>query len=82
MKKLWAIALFSGIIGSANAASSEERAGEPTGTQMQQSVCIEIVSCGTKNGKRKEYPTPCEARNDGATKITPKTSATCEDEAK
>jgi hypothetical protein len=40
-------------------------------------VCEQVISCGTKNGVRKEYPTPCAARDDGATDIRPKTGPTC-----
>lgn len=40
--------------------------------------CEQVISCGTKDGKRKEYPTPCAARDDGATDIKPKTGSTCE----
>ena len=41
-------------------------------------LCPQIISCGTKDGKRKEYSNPCAARDDGATNITPKTGPTCE----
>jgi hypothetical protein len=44
----------------------------------QARVCAQVISCGTKNGVRKEYPTPCAAEDDGATDIRPKTGATCE----
>ena len=40
-------------------------------------LCAQIISCGTKNGQRKEYPTPCAAKNDGATHIAPKTGSAC-----
>ena len=40
-------------------------------------LCAQIISCGTKNGQRKEYPTPCAARDDGATQIAPKSGLTC-----
>jgi hypothetical protein len=39
--------------------------------------CVQVISCGTKDGVRKEYPTPCAARDDGATDIKPKTGPTC-----
>ena len=42
-------------------------------------VCAQILSCETKNGKPKEYPSPCAALDDGATNITPKTGPTCDD---
>src|SRR5262249_47890022 len=41
-------------------------------------LCTQVISCGTKDGKRKEYPNPCAAQDDGATNITPKTGPTCE----
>jgi hypothetical protein len=40
-------------------------------------ICAQVISCGTKNGKRQEYPTPCAAKNDGATHIAPKTGPAC-----
>jgi hypothetical protein len=40
--------------------------------------CPQIIHCGTKDGKRKEYPTKCDAEKDGATNITPKIGRTCE----
>jgi hypothetical protein len=40
-------------------------------------VCAQVISCGTKNGQRKEYPTPCAAKDDGATHIAPKNGPTC-----
>ena len=40
-------------------------------------LCAQVISCGTKNGQRKEYPTPCAAKDDGATHVTPKDGATC-----
>ncbi len=39
--------------------------------------CEQVISCGTKKGKRKQYPTPCAARADGATDITPRLGPTC-----
>jgi hypothetical protein len=40
-------------------------------------VCAQVISCGTKNGQRKEYPTPCAAKDDDATHIAPKNGPTC-----
>jgi hypothetical protein len=40
-------------------------------------LCAQIVSCGTKSGRRREYPTPCAAKDDGATHIAPKSGPTC-----
>jgi hypothetical protein len=33
---------------------------------------IQVISCGLKDGKWKEYPTPDAARSDGATNIKAK----------
>ena len=44
---------------------------------MSKEMCAQIISCGTKDGKAKEYPTPCAARDDGATDIHPKTGSAC-----
>lgn len=41
-------------------------------------VCAQVISCGTKDGKVKEYPTPCAAKDDGATDVHPKAGAGCE----
>jgi hypothetical protein len=40
-------------------------------------LCAQIISCGTKNGLRKEYPTPCAAKDDGATNVAPKSGPAC-----
>jgi hypothetical protein len=40
-------------------------------------LCAQVISCGTKNGQRKEYPTPCAAKDDGATHIAPKSGPAC-----
>ena len=39
--------------------------------------CAQVISCGVKDGVAKEYPNPCAAARDGATKIAPKTGASC-----
>jgi hypothetical protein len=40
-------------------------------------VCEQVISCGLKDGKWKEYPTPCAAADDGATNVKPKTGSSC-----
>lgn len=45
--------------------------------ETSNSTCIQQISCGTKDGVRKEYPTPCAAAEDGATNISPKTGPSC-----
>jgi hypothetical protein len=43
-----------------------------------QEMCPQIISCGIKNGRMKEYPDSCVARKDGATDIQVKTGPTCD----
>jgi hypothetical protein len=42
-------------------------------------ICIQVIACGTKNGKRRQYPTPCAARDDGAKDVAPMTGASCDE---
>ena len=44
-------------------------------------LCIQVIVCGTKDGMRRQYPTPCAARDDGAEDISPMEGGSC-DEAK
>jgi hypothetical protein len=77
MTILRTIALLAGIVGMANAAFSEELVRPQNKTRVAQTVCAQVIACGTKDGKRKEYPTPCAARDDGATNVAPKSGSTC-----
>jgi hypothetical protein len=43
---------------------------------------IQVISCGLKDGKWKEYPTPGAARADGATNVRPKGDKPCGGETK
>ena len=76
--KVFSVCLLGAIVGLANTASSKELIQRRDRPQLAQTTCEQVISCGTKDGKRKEYPTPCAARDDGATNITPKTGPTCE----
>ena len=40
--------------------------------------CIQVIACGTKDGKRRQYPTPCDARADGAKDVSPMVGASCD----
>ena len=44
--------------------------------------CIQVIACGTKDGKRRQYPTPCAARDDGAKDVSPLEGGGSCDEAK
>jgi len=67
--------LLLGSVASADSVATTQRLAQATSTQP---ACTPVISCGTKDGKRKEYPDPCKAREDGATDIRPKTGPTCE----
>ena len=54
--------------------SATAQAGPP---QPSTGMCAQVISCGTKDGKVKEYPTPCAAQDDGATNIHAKNGSTC-----
>jgi hypothetical protein len=78
MKAISALALIS-FIATADLAFAEQSAPQTQFAQAttNEQMCAQVISCGTKNGKRKEYPTPCAAKDDGATDIAPKTGSTC-----
>lgn len=48
-----------------------------TSIQLAQRTCLQAIHCGTKNGERKQYPTDCAARDDGATDIRLMTGGSC-----
>jgi hypothetical protein len=57
--------------------TSDKSTAAQVGERLAQKFCIQVISCGTKDGKVKEYPTPCDARDDGATDIHPKSGPSC-----
>jgi hypothetical protein len=63
-------------------ASATDRVARPVDARVAQAntgrMCAQVISYGTKNGVRKEYPTPCAAQDDGAINISPKTGPTCD----
>jgi hypothetical protein len=59
-------------------AASTPQTTTTTTTLTTRADCAQVISCGTKNGVRKEYPTPCAAEEDGATNISPKVGPSCE----
>lgn len=40
-------------------------------------ACVQMIVCGTKNGKIKQYPTPCDAAADGAMGVKPMPGSSC-----
>ena len=77
MKAISATALISFIMTADVAVARERIAPIQFAQAADQQMCAQVISCGTKDGVRKEYPTPCAAKDDGATDIAPKTGATC-----
>ena len=75
MRNLFALMIFTALF-----ASQQTAAAERTLLAQAKSdrVCALVISCGMKDGKWKEYPTPCAASDDGATNVKPKTGPTCE----
>jgi hypothetical protein len=41
--------------------------------------CVQVIACGTKDGRRRQYPTPCAARDDGAKDVSPMEGGSCEE---
>jgi hypothetical protein len=41
--------------------------------------CLQVIACGTKDGRRRQYPTPCAARDDGAKDVSPMEGGSCEE---
>lgn len=76
MKQRSAVGFYLAIILVCWSASSQAQQGRTRVAQSKE--CAQVISCGTKDGKRKEYPTPCDAEKDGATDVKPKTGPTCE----
>ena len=71
-------ALMIGIL--AGPAGAEDQPAKPSDHPADSGgFCVQVISCGTKNGVVREYPTPCAARDDGATNVTPKSGPTCGD---
>jgi hypothetical protein len=43
----------------------------------QTRVCPQVIHCGIKDGRAREYPTRCAAEDAGATNIVPKSGRSC-----
>jgi hypothetical protein len=69
--------LLIGIVAGRPACADDQSAPPAGGTTNAPRFCAQVISCGTKDGTVREYPTPCAAQDDGATNIAPKTGATC-----
>jgi hypothetical protein len=63
-----------GLVLSGLATSIRPAAAQSTSKE----ICAQVISCGIKDGNAKEYPTPCAARDDGATNIHPKSGPACD----
>jgi hypothetical protein len=72
------------LTASASQANDFERQGKslPVAETKEVKFCIQVIACGTKDGKRRQYPTPCAARGDGAKDVIPMEGGGSCDEAK
>ena len=74
MRNIFAVFFLAAFFAGQHAIAAER-------TQLAQAksdrACAQVISCGMKDGKWKQYPTPCAAADDGATNIKPKSRATC-----
>jgi len=68
---------FALLFGPFGAAWSMDESDRTPTKLAQAEACPQVIHCGIKDGKAKEYPTPCAAEDDGATNIAPKTGGTC-----
>jgi hypothetical protein len=66
------------LLQSAAFANATQTSRQRLAQSSKDEACEQVIVCGTKDGKRKEYSTPCAARADGAIDIKPKTGPTCE----
>jgi hypothetical protein len=78
MRKMVALlSVAAALLIAEHAAAGERIAADLLVPANPERLCAQVISCGTKNGQRKEYPTPCAAKDDGATHIAPKTGPAC-----
>jgi hypothetical protein len=69
------VAATNGLAGDATILKTGPRFAQ---SDTKKADCVQVISCGTKNGVRKEYKTPCDAKDDGATDVSPRVGPTCE----
>ena len=62
--------------GTGSADSTPASSGQATKSAAD-NECAEVISCGTKDGKAKQYPTPCDAEKDGATDVRARQGSSC-----
>jgi hypothetical protein len=72
-----AIILAGGCIFTSSLALSQESGQEARYKLAQTRPCPQVVHCGIKDKKMKQYPTKCAAEDDGATNIVPMQGSQC-----
>jgi hypothetical protein len=65
------------LTGAISLAAGLSRADDAAPPKKEPQFCVQVIACGTKDSKRRQYPTPCDARADGATDVAPMEGATC-----
>jgi len=76
MRMSLAIILAGGCIFTSSLALSRE-SGQQTRLAQAKEECPQVIHCGIKDGKMKQYPTVCAARADGAKNIAPRQGSQC-----
>jgi hypothetical protein len=74
MRSVGLFGLIGAILLAASGALADDSApvkGAPVAKDGEVQFCIQVIACGTKDGKRRQYPTPCAARADGAKDVAP-----------
>jgi hypothetical protein len=50
----------------------------PVAETKEIGLCVQVIACGTKDGRRRQYPTPCAAWDDGAKDVSPMEDGSCD----
>jgi hypothetical protein len=80
MRSVGLFGLAGAIVLAAGVARADDAPAKsaPTTKDGEIQFCIQVIACGTKDGKRRQYPTPCDARADGAKDVSPMVGASCD----
>jgi hypothetical protein len=76
----WGVISAMLLTAGAGQANDLDRPGKsvPVAETKEIKLCIQVIACGTKDGRRRRYPTPCAARDDGAKDVSPMEGGSCD----
>jgi hypothetical protein len=79
MRSVGLFGLIAAILLAGGLARADDPAttGSPSKKVSEPQFCVQVIACGAKAGERRQYPTPCDARADGATDVAPMVGANC-----